>query len=248
MISKAFVINMPSSYERLNAISSQFKKLNFTFEIVPGVDLKLEPHLKDFYSVQDNIKNFYYPLSDGEIGCFLAHRNVWKRIVENEINYGLVLEDDALVSDDLKNVLEVIDNLKIDWHIIKLTETNLKPRRTKNLFNIDGYDLVSYYKPPASTCAYVISRSGAELLLSLSIKISRPIDIEKQWYVFKGLKIFGLKPYTVSQNFKFVSEIDRIKSRKEITSSLKIKRNIKRILLSLEYRLKKFLYDLKNNI
>ena len=84
--------------------------------------------------------------------------------------------------------------------------------------------------------------------LLLSKKISRPIDIDKQWFVFKGLKIFGLKPYTVSQNFKFGSEIDRIKSRKEITSSLKVKRNIKRILLSSEYRLKKFLYDLKNNI
>ena len=219
---------MPSSYERLDAISGQLKELNFSFETIPGVDLRLEPHLKDFYSIQDNIKNFYYPLSDGEIGCFLAHKNVWKRIVEDEINYGLVLEDYALVSDDLKNALEVIDNLKIDWHIIKLTETNLKPRRTKNLFNFDGYDLVSYYKPPASTCAYVISRSGAKLLLSLSKKISRPIDIDKQWFVFKGLKIFGLKPYTVSQNFKFGSEIDRIKSRKEITSSLKIKRNITR--------------------
>ena len=114
MIYKAFVINMPSSYERLDAISGQLKELNFSFETIPGVDLRLEPHLKDFYSIQDNIKNFYYPLSDGEIGCFLAHKNVWKRIVEDEINYGLVLEDDALVSDDLKNALEVINNLKIE--------------------------------------------------------------------------------------------------------------------------------------
>lgn len=248
MISKAFVINMPSSYERLDAISSQLKNLNLTFERVPGVDLSLEPHLKDYYSAQDNKKNFYYPLSDGEIGCFLAHKNAWKRILENEIDYGLVLEDDALLRGDLQNVMEVIDNIKIDWHIIKLTETNLKPRKAKNLFNIDGYDLVSYYKPPASTCAYVISRSGADLLLSLSKKISRPIDIDKQWNVLKGLKIFGLKPYTVSQNFKFGSEIDKIKPRKEIIGSITNKRNIKRILLNIEYRLKKFLYDLTNNI
>ena len=83
MISKAFVINMPSSYERLDYISGQLKELNFSFEQNSWCRFKIRASFeKDFYSVQDNIKNFYYPLSDGEIGCFLAHKNVWKRIVE----------------------------------------------------------------------------------------------------------------------------------------------------------------------
>ena len=55
-----------------------------------------------------------------------------------------------------------------------------------------------------------MSSQGAELvLLSLSQKISRPIDIDKQWYVFKGLKIFGNPNHIQSLKiYKFGSEID----------------------------------------
>ena len=66
MISKAFVINMPSSYERLDAISGQLKELNFSFETIPGVDLRLEPHLKDFYSKDVDFQNHDQQSTVGE--------------------------------------------------------------------------------------------------------------------------------------------------------------------------------------
>lgn len=34
------------------------------------------------------------PMTLGEVGCFLSHYNIWKRIVDEELNQVLVLEDD----------------------------------------------------------------------------------------------------------------------------------------------------------
>ena len=36
-------------------------------------------------------------LRSGEIGCFLSHLEVWKHMIENNISYAIVLEDDSII-------------------------------------------------------------------------------------------------------------------------------------------------------
>ncbi|MAI68498.1 MAG: glycosyl transferase family 25, partial [Rhizobiales bacterium TMED143] len=35
-----------------------------------------------------------FPLSPGEVGCFLSHRACWQRIVDQDLPYALIVEDD----------------------------------------------------------------------------------------------------------------------------------------------------------
>ena len=80
-------------------------------------------NIEEIYAVDGNIlknKNTKYEsLKNGQIGCFESHLHFWRKM---KSNYGLVLEDDALI--DLpgmfKYIQQIIDSSFKDWNIIFL--------------------------------------------------------------------------------------------------------------------------------
>lgn len=231
---------MSSSSDRFNYISQQLEQQNLSFKRIPGVDVKERQDLKNkYYSKVRNKLDYHTPLTDGEIGCYIAHRNAWKAILDDDIDYGLVLEDDAYLKENLKLILDNLHNTKSDWDILKLADLSTSPRKGTNIEKFQKFDIQSYYKPPTLCIAEVITRKGAKILLNLSNTFGRPVDVDKQWFCFKGLKIKGIKPYPVNCNNQFKSEIDSIQNRKySLSFKERFIRRLKRIKLNLIYKIK----------
>ena len=231
---------MSSSSDRFNYISQQLEQQNLSFKRIPGVDVKERQDLKNkYYSKVRNKLDYHTPLTDGEIGCYIAHRNAWKEILDDNIDFGLVLEDDAYLKENLKLILDNLHNTKSDWDILKLADLSTSPRKGTNIEKFQKFDIQSYYKPPTLCIAEVITRKGAKILLNLSNTFGRPVDVDKQWFCFKGLKIKGIKPYPVNCNNQFKSEIDSIQNRKySLSFKERFIRRLKRIKLNLIYKIK----------
>ena len=231
---------MSSSSDRFNYISQQLEQQNLSFKRIPGVDVKERQDLKNkYYSKVRNKLDYHTPLTDGEIGCYIAHRNAWKAILDDNIDFGLVLEDDAYLKENLKLILDNLHNTKSDWDILKLADLSTSPRKGANIEKFQKFDIQSYYKPPTLCIAEVISKEGAEILLNLSNTFGRPVDVDKQWFCFKGLKIKGIKPYPVNCNNQFKSEIDSIQNRKySLSFKERFIRRLKRIKLNIIYKIK----------
>ena len=231
---------MSSSSDRFNYISQQLEQQNLSFKRIPGVDVKERQDLKNkYYSKVRNKLDYHTPLTDGEIGCYIAHRNAWKAILDDNIDFGLVLEDDAYLKENLKLILDNLHNTKSDWDILKLADLSTSPRKGANIEKFQKFDIQSYYKPPTLCIAEVITRKGAKILLNLSNTFGRPVDVDKQWFCFKGLKIKGIKPYPVNCNNQFKSEIDSIQNRKySLSFKERFIRRLKRIKLNLIYKIK----------
>ena len=231
---------MSSSSDRFNYISQQLEQQNLSFKRIPGVDVKERQDLKNkYYSKVRNKLDYHTPLTDGEIGCYIAHRNAWKAILDDDIDFGLVLEDDAYLKENLKLILDNLHNTKSDWDILKLADLSTSPRKGANIEKFQKFDIQSYYKPPTLCIAEVITRKGAKILLNLSNTFGRPVDVDKQWFCCKGLKIKGIKPYPVNCNNQFKSEIDSIQNRKySLSFKERFIRRIKRIKLNLIYKIK----------
>ena len=240
MTYQIYVINMSSSSDRFNYISQQLEQQNLSFKRIPGVDVKERQDLKNkYYSKVRNKLDYHTPLTDGEIGCYIAHRNAWKAIIDDNIDFGLVLEDDAYLKENLKLILDNLHNTKSDWDILKLADLSTSPRKGTNIEKFQKFDIQSYYKPPTLCIAEVITRKGAKILLNLSNTFGRPVDVDKQWFCFKGLKIKGIKPYPVNCNNQFKSEIDSIQNRKySLSFKERFIRRLKRIKLNLIYKIK----------
>ena len=240
MTYQIYVINMSSSKGRLDYISNQLEHQNLSFKRIPGVDIKERQDLKNkYYSKVRNKLDYHTPLTDGEIGCYIAHRNAWKAILDDDIDFGLVLEDDAYLKENLKLILDNLHNTNSDWDILKLADLSTSPRKGTNIEKFQKFDIQSYYKPPTLCIAEVITRKGAKILLNLSNTFGRPVDVDKQWFCFKGLKIKGIKPYPVNCNNQFKSEIDSIQNRKySLSFKERFIRRLKRIKLNIIYKIK----------
>ena len=240
MTYQIYVINMSSSKDRLDYISNQLEQQNLSFKRIPGVDIKDKRDLRNkYYSEERNKLNYHKPLTDGEIGCYVAHRNAWEAILSDDVDFGLVLEDDAYLKDNLKFILDNLHSLKTEWDVLKLADLSISPRKSNNIEKFQKFDIQSYNKPPTLCIAEVITRKGAKILLNLSNTFGRPVDVDKQWFCFKGLKIKGIKPYPVNCNNQFKSEIDSIQNRKySLSFKERFIRRLKRIKLNLIYKIK----------
>ncbi|KIW14990.1 hypothetical protein PV08_07777 [Exophiala spinifera] len=83
---KVFVMNLPERSDKADTMLLQAELTNFTLEFVDGVlGATVSPKALPLTFEHDA----------GTIGCWRAHMNIWRKMVEENIETALVLEDDA---------------------------------------------------------------------------------------------------------------------------------------------------------
>lgn len=113
---KIFVINLDSALSRKNTMEKQFLNmpthLKATFEIIffKAINANKNEHLayKHHHSKIANLMFRGKELTNGEMGCFASHYELWKQCVALNENI-IVLEDDVmLLADFWDSILDVI--------------------------------------------------------------------------------------------------------------------------------------------
>jgi glycosyl transferase family 25 len=207
---KVFILNLERSTDRYQKCSLQLQKQGIEFERIDAVDgrnineavlAKLRCH---------DYSKYHKPLTNGELGCYLTHLNVYREIINQQLDFALVLEDDVLIDTQLKDTLESLSDNSLNlppWDLIKLSEYPIK-RKALLTKAFGFFDLIVYNKIPARTCGQLVSKSGAEKILINASEARRPIDIQIQhWWEMK-LIVFGLKPYLIEPDLSYQSDID----------------------------------------
>ncbi|QUM86925.1 MULTISPECIES: glycosyltransferase family 25 protein [unclassified Moritella] len=212
MNNEIFVINLDKSTSRLETSAQQLKAAGLSFTRIPavyGADLsKTEKHTH--YSSDLNHKLFYRKLNDGEIGAYLSHRKAWQAIVDKELDYGIVFEDDFILRDDLNKAIENINAIPFEWDYIKLASYNSKEIKQKVIYQkrLIDMDLVAYTKVVTGASATVISYKAAKELLVKTERFGRPFDTDLQYWWEKNIHIFCLLPFVSAQDENMLSDID----------------------------------------
>jgi glycosyl transferase family 25 len=105
-------------------MSQRFSDLGVAFERITAVDGR---HLRteeiDALRIQTP---GWIPLSAGEVGCFLSHRQCWQRIAQGEEPYGCVFEDDVLLSSRLPEFLSDTIWIPKDTDIVKIEDAGIR--------------------------------------------------------------------------------------------------------------------------
>jgi glycosyl transferase family 25 len=221
MKSNIFLINLDRSTERLKRAAQQIEATGSTFERISAVDgaTLTSERIAEVFDAQTAKRRFQYDLTAGEIGCYLSHVKCWQRIIDDNLDYAIILEDDLLLDSKFSSVISAIPQLKSGWHYLKLS-CPFKPRSYKAAETVtplgeQGVSLVNYSKSPTGTVAQVVSREGAKRLLAKKPPFFRPIDIDLQWSWEIGITVQGLIPYVADVSDE-PSEIQRIAKRKEL--------------------------------
>lgn len=127
---KIFVINLNESTERLERLKSEFERLGLNFERVSALDgRKLSDNqIFRYYSSKLNRKKYFVPLSRPEIGVYISHLKACEKIISDNLDFGIILEDDIVLRDEFKIVPQVLSTLKYNWGYIKLIAPGKKKK------------------------------------------------------------------------------------------------------------------------
>jgi glycosyl transferase family 25 len=206
-----FVITLPQAIQRQTQVKERLQSLNIPFEFVEGVDGRLlsEEELRkvfdkkksyDYYKwYRNRIGSASVELSRGEIGCVLARRKIFQKIIDENIDKAVVLEDDVLVTEDflpiMEKVLNSIKHSSLEKNIIiKLDETLSNNYgiyiKLKNILNrflrpiqIRIDKKLAIVKTPMNfggAQGYYIDNAAARTMLSLNY----PVFISDEWNYF----------------------------------------------------------------
>jgi GR25 family glycosyltransferase involved in LPS biosynthesis len=167
--------------ERMENIKKQEQKINNKIEIfnaVNGKNLDIDNLKNNNILENENKLSENYNHKMGEIGCYLSHLNIYKKIKENnKKGYTIIFEDDFLINSDnlineVKKAIDVLNSKNIDFDFLFLGNLNDNHGENiaDNLYYIDKN--VNLY----GTHGYIINNKNIDKIIDNLNKIVKPID------------------------------------------------------------------------
>lgn len=200
MHAEALVIHLDRATARRPQADRIATTLPLPTTIVSAVDGKvMAPELRGAYQRQLHGPRYPFTLRDGEIACFLSHRECWRTILARGWSFGVVIEDDVVVENPhlgsaielALNVLDPVDYLRFP----------VKPKRERGptIHTGDGFRIVEPELPGLGTQMQIVGREAAERLLAATEHFDRPIDslLQMQW--LHGARMLSVHPALVRE-------------------------------------------------
>ena len=162
---QVYLINLDGDHERLAHFQRQARQAGIEFERLAAVDgRKLAP--KDYQKLISP-KFEFAPMTPAEFGLLGSHRKAWECFLQTNEQNAAIFEDDAILATDLGTALTEIDRTKMPFDIIKLETTLRSVVMSPSEETLSsGYQLHELLTWHGGTAGYIISRAGAEKLLS----------------------------------------------------------------------------------
>jgi len=165
--------------DRINFMESWLKKSNLNYKRIAGIDVSDNKKIP-LYNSKKRLSRYGYNLTNGEIGCFLAHRECWKKAANNNF-LTIILENDVspVNLNKFKKFLLELNKSNLDFDILRLSgifEKKEKYRRKIKQLS-EGFSLVQTYGDPVGAGAYAIKNKSANKLLKKSQSFYQPLDI-----------------------------------------------------------------------
>lgn len=178
---KIYVINLNRSTARLAKIAERLDQAQLSFERIAAVDGKeiIEPKEIGYDQIKNRL-HYGRRLTNGEIGCYASHIKALKAFLEENEEYCLILEDDAIfpsrIKYDINTILNNITSKKSNhFYTINLCNTSE--------YNKYGHEIVAEHLRvqkalvfPTLATGLLWSRIGAERFLEHASTITMPFD------------------------------------------------------------------------
>ena len=207
---RTFVISLKNATERRKFMTQQLKTLGVEFEFLDAYWGAAYYNDEKYFARKPSQKYEKRLMTPGEIGCALSHQAIYRKMLDENIPYALIFEDDAVISPDILKVLPELEKNIRPNQLITLAKCDLTYK--KNRIHLYGdYHLskpyMIKYGSMAQTPGYIITREAAEKILSINFPVYIPAD---SWGRYRKIIDFrGVTPTKtlVHQNMELESSI-----------------------------------------
>ncbi len=203
---RAYVINLARSPDRLAGMRDRLERAGLEWVRVDAVDGRQfgDPPWENFDDFTYNYLWGMHP-HPNELGCYLSHHRALQAFLDSGEETALILEDDAVLSDDIGEVLnDLLDNAD-QWDVVKLDSRHWgMPVTTYPLRK--GRRLVAYTQRNTGAAGYVTNRKAAEAYVRRLLPMKVPYDhaFDQAWRF--GFRMRGVLPRPVTPG-GFASDI-----------------------------------------
>ncbi len=168
------VISLKSETKRREHIQTMFSKLGVSYEFFDAINKQQALALchKQGLNYQDD------SLTMGELGCFMSHYLLWEKIINEDLPYMLIFEDDVIVSPNIVQFINNIDIIMQRFDVIKLETMLTKTIYDSNVVQVANFQFQKIKTEHMGLAGYVISRNVAKILIKTIQQegIYQPID------------------------------------------------------------------------
>jgi glycosyl transferase family 25 len=248
---KNYVISLSDESQRRKHIHTEFGKEEVAFEffdaITPVTLLQTASSLGIRVDTTD--------LHPNEVACILSHVILWKKAVDENLDYSAIFEDDIYLGKSAHFFLKDSHWISEQCEIIKLETLYRKvfiSRREETLTLENQRKLMVLNSPHMGAGGYILSRRAAESLLDFTVKLPKliPIDhiIFRVYPEASNKKIYQLSPALCIQDViltngmtNFPSSLEEARNirkgeckiKKKLSLSAKVKRELSRPVLQI---------------
>lgn len=224
---KAFVINLRSDVERRKNITSQLKAQKINYEIIDAILGKsLSPETNPEIDWEFAEKNAYW-VSKGLLACTLSHLKAYRAILDQNLNYGLILEDDTTINSDVAIFLSMIEDKLYENEILMLyyaawDKCSLSTKDSINLFK--KYRIVNPVNPRqlVSANAYIITNKACKEILKFQTPLKTTSDSWGTYIDNRAIDRIRCMYPMLADTADFKSSIDYVKSNSFISPVLNV--------------------------
>lgn len=198
---KSFIIHLDRAVGRKPQVDRLRHALPEPTEVLAAVDGRAleEADIAAVYRRGLHRPHYPFELSRTEIACFLSHRRAWQAIVDQGLDAGLVVEDDA-----------AIDAAAFD-EVFAAALDGLDPNELVRFPHRERYEpgplvrsrgaarLFEPRLPALGMVLQLVGREAARRLLDASRVFDRPVDslVQMQW--LHGARVLTARPIVVRE-------------------------------------------------
>ncbi len=243
-----FVINLARDTARADHMRAALARVGLTAEFVPAVDGRALT-AADRAMVDPARTRLIYgnDLLDTEIGCYLSHYRLYQRMLDENIEVALIMEDDLDIAPQLPALIaELLADPDPPWLVVRLDSLRTQLHEPPNprfagrqvrrfphgtLFRLDVHVL--------GLGAYLIRQEGARRMLEYGRNIFMPIDQTMDRFWENRLTPYIVRPFPVRQRADLASRIGARPAGRHrgLSPGWRLRRRIQRVRDSLAKRL-----------
>lgn len=219
-------------------------------EAVYGNSLS-EEEVNKVYSSDKSISSFGRELSRGEIGCALSHKMIYEKMLSENIENALILEDDIFFDENLIKILDLESGFDEKWELILLGHHTGYSRDVDTRCSVwnrqqldDKFTLARPCEKAYGTYGYLINKNGAKKLLSVLDTIVKPIDYYTGDSKYVNLYVVIPAPIQIYEDF---SEANNMEKRKALITSASETLTLKNLVAKI-IRKYDFINNMKNDL
>ncbi len=236
---KNFVISLSTAQERRKHIDAEFAKQEVDFEFFDAIT----PANIDIATSQLGMVGYTTNLHQNEVSCLLSHMLLWKKAIDEQLDYIVIFEDDIYLGEHAKDFL--LDDAWIpkECSVIKLEVFYKKigvALKQQNLSAPNARKLLLLREAHMGCGGYILSLDVAKKLLSFIVesKVLIPVD----HFLFREcpeLEVYQLSPALCIQDMILRRGNTQFPSALEDVRNLRKGKSLKKENLKFSAKLKK---------